>query len=178
MTTMQLRGSAGTQQGLRQRRLQAAQGIHPVACLVTRLSRRVVAQAGVNGASPAAAAPKTRPAKAPAASPANTPFTNTNRFIVPKHLQQVFTAEWRRREEDMQRHPGFQGLNVIHDGDSFTISSSWASIPDWEAWSLSPECRRSHLPWGIYQWVPKKGEGFPEDFVPFVAFDEPVNAKY
>jgi hypothetical protein len=33
---------------------------------------------------------------------------------------------------------------------------------------LSEECRRSHLPWGVYQWVPGKGEGFPEDFVPFV----------
>jgi hypothetical protein len=33
---------------------------------------------------------------------------------------------------------------------------------------LSPECRRSHLPAGIFQWVPGKGEGFPEDFVPFV----------
>lgn len=56
--------------------------------------------------------------------------------------------------------------------------SSWASIPEWEAWSLSAECRRSHLPWGVWQTVPKKGEGFPEDFVPFVNYDEPVNAKY
>lgn len=45
---------------------------------------------------------------------------------------------------------------------------SWASIPEWEAWNLSEQCRRSHLPWGVYQWVPGKGEGFPEDFVPFL----------
>eukprot|EP00878_Enallax_costatus_P025414 GHUV01027190.1.p2 GENE.GHUV01027190.1~~GHUV01027190.1.p2 ORF type:complete len:164 (+),score=46.25 GHUV01027190.1:122-613(+) len=124
----------------------------------------VRAQAGSNGASPAAAAP--RPAK-PAAAPASKQFTNTNKFIVPKHLQQAFLSEWRRREQDMQKHAGFVGFNVINDGENFTISSSWASIPEWEAWSLSPECRRSHLPWGIWQYVPKKGEGFPEDFVPF-----------
>jgi hypothetical protein len=51
---------------------------------------------------------------------------------------------------------------------SSPLRCSWASIPEWEAWSLSAECRRSHLPGGLYQWVPGKGEGFPEDFVPFV----------
>lgn len=55
---------------------------------------------------------------------------------------------------------------------------SWASIPEWETWSLSPQCRRSHLPLGIWQFVPKKGEGFPEDFVFIQNYDEPVNAKY
>eukprot|EP00775_Hariotina_reticulata_P001914 gene1914-2246_t len=77
-------------------------------------------------------------------------------------------AEWKHREEDMAQLPGFKVFEISSDGDSFTISSSWASIPDWESWSLSPACRRSHLPMGIYQSVPKKGEGFPEDFVPFV----------
>ena len=101
-------------------------------------------QAGSNGASPAAAAP--RPAK-PAAAPASKQFTNINKFIVPKHLQQAFLSEWQHREQDMQKHAGFVGFNVINDGENFTISSSWASIPEWEAWSLSPECRRSHLPW-------------------------------
>ena len=33
-------------------------------------------------------------------------------------------------------------------------------------------------PLRVHQIVPKKGEGFPEDFVPFVDYDEPVNAKY
>jgi hypothetical protein len=34
------------------------------------------------------------------------------------------------------------------------------------------------LPLGIWQFVPKKGEGFPEDFVFIQNYDEPVNAKY
>ncbi len=31
---------------------------------------------------------------------------------------------------------------------------------------------------GVYQLVPGKGEGFPEDFVPFQKMDTFVNAKY
>ncbi len=31
---------------------------------------------------------------------------------------------------------------------------------------------------GVWQYVPRKGEGFPEDFVFFVGYDEAVNAKY
>jgi hypothetical protein len=30
----------------------------------------------------------------------------------------------------------------------------------------------------VWQLVPGKGEGFPEDFVPIVNFDEAINAKY
>jgi len=33
-------------------------------------------------------------------------------------------------------------------------------------------------PQGVWQLVPGKGEGFPEDFVPIVNFDEAINAKY
>jgi hypothetical protein len=31
---------------------------------------------------------------------------------------------------------------------------------------------------GVYQYVPAKGEGFPEDFIPFIKMDNFVNAKY
>jgi hypothetical protein len=31
---------------------------------------------------------------------------------------------------------------------------------------------------GIYQYIPKMGEGFPEDFVPFIDMNTFVNAKY
>jgi len=31
---------------------------------------------------------------------------------------------------------------------------------------------------GVYQYVPAKGEGFPEDFIPFKKMDNFVNAKY
>lgn len=48
----------------------------------------------------------------------------------------------------------------------FVVVSHWASVPAFERWSLSAECRRHHLPSGIYQFMPRRGEGFPEDFVP------------
>ena len=31
---------------------------------------------------------------------------------------------------------------------------------------------------GVFQFVPDKGAGFPEDFIPFKDLDKPVNAKY
>jgi hypothetical protein len=58
----------------------------------------------------------------------------------------------------MRAFPGFQGFEFKKDGDSYVVTSSWATIPEWEAWSLSDECRRSHLPLGIWQLVPQKGE--------------------
>lgn len=82
--------------------------------------------AGANGASAAAAAPRPSKAAKPAAAPGATsakPFTNVNRFAVPRHAQQEFLAEWRRREVEMQQHPGFSGFNVISDGENYTISS-------------------------------------------------------
>jgi len=146
------------------------------ACRRQQALQQLVPKAGPNGRSPAPTASK--PAKKPAPNPSETPFTNTNRFIVPKSCRSAFEAEWRQREKDMEKFAGFVDFRLVSDGENFIISSSWASIPDWEAWSLSPVCRRSHLPWGIWQHVPKKGEGFPEDFVPFIGYDEPVNAKY
>jgi len=124
-------------------------------------------------AAAAAAAPKTK-------DPATTPYTNTQRFVVAPSSAAAFQAAWREREAGMRQAPGFQGLSVITDaltGDT-VVSASWASIVDFESWMTRDECRRSHLPPGVWQYVPRKGEGFPEDFVPFVAYDEPVNAKY
>lgn len=106
------------------------------------------------------------------------PFTNTNRFKVLPEAVALFEATWREREEAMRSFPGFQGFKLSRDGDNFAASSTWATIPEWEAWNLSPVCRRSHLPLGVWQYVPAKGEGFPEDFVFLLDYDEPVNAKY
>ena len=58
------------------------------------------------------------------------------------------------------------------------MSSQWGSIPEWEAWSSSNEARRHHLPAGVQQYVPRKGEGWPEDSMPFKDLNEAVNAKY
>lgn len=48
---------------------------------------------------------------------------------------------------------------------------------------MAPSAARGQL-WcrpllqGVWQLVPGKGEGFPEDFVPIVNYDAAVNAKY
>jgi len=78
----------------------------------------------------------------------------------------------------MRQQPGFAGLSMIGDGEATAVEARWASVADFERWMLLDACRRSHLPPGVWQYVPRRGEGFPEDFVPFVAYDEPVNAKY
>lgn len=71
------------------------------------------------------------------------------------------------------------GVSVTPDGGvDVTVSSLWESIPAWEAWSKSSAGTQQHLPAGVYQYVPPKGEGFPEAFVPFRDYEEAVNAKY
>jgi heme-degrading monooxygenase HmoA len=64
------------------------------------------------------------------------------------------------------------------DGVDVAVVTHWSSIPAWEAWSTSEVARRLHLPDGTYQYVPNKGEGFPEDFLPFRDLDAAVSAKY
>lgn len=184
----------------------------------------------MNGARvPAPAAPKAAPAGAK-------PFTNINRFHVPAAAAPAFEAAWRSREQSMRKHPGFVSLSIEKtNATTYVVKNTWASIPEWEAWSLSNECRRSHMPYVsiiryggsvcsstaaplllaarsqpatrpplsctaaltdtrsthyapaprpiaaaqlVWQFVPGKGEGFPEDFVPFLEYTEAVNAKY
>lgn len=138
-----------------------------------RLACRAIAQDSENGVKAAAAAKKA------AVPSANRPFTNTQRFQVPQECARLFEEEWQRRAADMKNYDGFQGFSINREGaGTYVISSSWSSIPQWEAYNLGPEIRRSHLPYGIYQYVPAKGEGFPEDFVPFVDFIKAVDAKY
>lgn len=48
------------------------------------------------------------------------------RFVVPRHAEAAFLAAWRQREQDMQHFGGFQGFNIIHDGEVYTVSSRWA----------------------------------------------------
>lgn len=122
------------------------------------------------GEAPPKAKPKSQPAKG---------FNNVNKFIVPEDKVPEFEDAWHQREEVMQQSAGFLGFSLERKDDSdFVATSRWASIPEWEAYSLSEIARRSHLPWGVYQYVPAKGEGFPEDFIPFKKMDNFVNAKY
>jgi heme-degrading monooxygenase HmoA len=46
--------------------------------------------------------------------------------VVPRHAEAAFLAAWRQREQDMQHFGGFQGFNIIHDGEVYTVSSRWA----------------------------------------------------
>jgi heme-degrading monooxygenase HmoA len=71
------------------------------------------------------------------------------------------------------------GAAVTSDGGvDVVVSSLWESIPAWESWSKSAAGTQQHTPNGVYQYVPAKGEGFPEAFVPFRDYDTAVNAKY
>ncbi|CAD7696377.1 unnamed protein product [Ostreobium quekettii] len=115
------------------------------------------------------------------ASPSDKPvkeFSNTNRYHVPLQFTDAFETEWKCREVGMRGADGFRGLSVDRKGEEYTVTSRWASIPQWEAYSCSPVARRSHLPLGVWQYVPKKGDGFPDDFIPFKDMTQPVNAKY
>lgn len=66
----------------------------------------------------------------------------------------------------------------VDGGRNVVVRSMWGSVPQWEKWSLSTDAKRVDMPDGVYQYVPAKGEGFPEDYLPFRAYDEAVNAKY
>ncbi|GMH35096.1 hypothetical protein BSKO_02964 [Bryopsis sp. KO-2023] len=105
-------------------------------------------------------------------------FKNTNRYWVPLDAVEAFEKEWRHRELYMQEMDGFRELTVSREDEDYVVSSVWQSIPEWEKWSLCPVARRSHLPGGIYQYVPDKGAGFPDDFVPFKDLQKAVSAKY
>lgn len=65
---------------------------------------------------------------------------------MPLKLVELFESEWRARELNMQKIDGFKELTVSRDESDYVVSSSWKSIPAWEAWACSNEARRSHLP--------------------------------
>jgi hypothetical protein len=46
-------------------------------------------------------------------------------------------------------------------GVDVLVASYWESIPLYEAWRNNSAAITAHLPSGTYQYVPKKGEGFP-----------------
>eukprot|EP00878_Enallax_costatus_P012649 GHUV01013212.1.p1 GENE.GHUV01013212.1~~GHUV01013212.1.p1 ORF type:complete len:648 (+),score=321.26 GHUV01013212.1:993-2936(+) len=124
-----------------------------------------------------------RKGKVPAANAVG--FSNTNRFWVRQELLFEFLKHWVIREGLLQQQDGFLGLQVqpvpgvtADSGVDVIVTSLWETIPQWEAWSKSDAARQQHMPTGVYQYVPEKGEGFPEDFVPFRDYDDAVNAKY
>jgi heme-degrading monooxygenase HmoA len=156
----------------------ASPDVDPSPAVVGTTPKRPNVAARAAAAADAPAAPAA--AKPAAKDPATTPYTNVQRFVVSPGSTAAFQAAWRERETLMRQQPGFGGLSLVSDGLSgdTIVSAQWASIVDFERWMTLDACRRSHLPPGVWQYVPRRGEGFPEDFVPFVDYDEPVNAKY
>lgn len=80
------------------------------------------------------------------ATASNLPFQNVQRFHVPDEAKPHFEAAWKAREAYMETQPGFVSFNVAVTDQTYTITSKWASIPEWEAFNLSKEARRHHLP--------------------------------
>jgi hypothetical protein len=46
---------------------------------------------------------------------------------VPADKAGEFEATWRAREQIMRQHAGFQGMNIMAVGDTYTVSSRWAA---------------------------------------------------
>ncbi|GAX77967.1 hypothetical protein CEUSTIGMA_g5409.t1 [Chlamydomonas eustigma] len=106
-------------------------------------------------------------------------FVNTNRYWVPENLIFDFVKSLAAREETLVTASGFVGMDVKQpETKIYEVSTQWASIAEWESWATSDVARRHHLPAGVMQYVPKKGEGFPEDSMPFKDATDAVNAKY
>jgi antibiotic biosynthesis monooxygenase (ABM) superfamily enzyme len=98
---------------------------------------------------------------------------------VPASVRQEFLSTWAAREALMRGAPGFQGFELAESAPGqYTVTSRWASVPQWEAWDLSGPARRSHLPTGIWQHPPARGEGFPETFIPIVGNYDLIHARY
>lgn len=66
---------------------------------------------------------------------------------MPDDAKDAFKRAWSDRAAHMEEMPGFCGFDLKEGGsDTITVTSNWASIPEWEAFNLSKEARRQHLP--------------------------------
>ncbi|KAG2495085.1 hypothetical protein HYH03_006696 [Edaphochlamys debaryana] len=135
------------------------------------LHSRTLAQQAAKRA--AGGVPKSQEAKAAGQ------FVNTNRFYVRPELMYDFVKAVAARELSLVEAQGFLNIAVRNEpGNVMVVATHWESIPAFEAWSNSAGRTRHHYPSGVMQYVPKRGEGFPEDYIPFKDLTEPVNAKY
>ncbi len=106
-------------------------------------------------------------------------FTNTNRYHVPDALLFEFIKSWAVREASLREADGFLGLTTSIEGPGVVVVRSlWQSVPQWERWSTTSARKMHNLPEGVAQYAPSRGEGFPEDFLPFKDLEEVPNAKY
>lgn len=102
----------------------------------------------INGPHTAATAVSAAATEATAGQVSSTPgFENTQRFFVPDDVKEEFEAAWKARHSYMETQAGFLGFNITVMDDTYTVTSKWATIPEWEAFNLSKEARRHHLPW-------------------------------
>ena len=111
-------------------------------------------------------------------------FSNTNKFSVEDRDLLEFMRSISIRSEALSSASihGFMGLTVRPDSERrgvYEITTNWETVGSWEAWSRSRESRKLEpLPLGVLQFVPARGEGFPEDNVGFKDLTSHVDAKY
>ncbi|GLC36881.1 hypothetical protein PLESTB_000182700 [Pleodorina starrii] len=104
----------------------------------------------------------------PLAPSAEGQFVACNRFWVPAELMYDFVKAVAAREVALVEARGFLGIAVRSEQQFvMAVSTQWESLAVYEEWARSDEARRHHYPGGVYQFAPRRGEGFPEDYLPF-----------
>jgi heme-degrading monooxygenase HmoA len=98
--------------------------------------------------------------------------TSSNRYLVPPHATFDFLAAIVARGAALEGAPGFLAIQVAAEPQregAFRVSTLWESPAACSAWAASGTARRSHdLPDAVRQFAPARGEGVPEDHMPFV----------
>ncbi|EFJ49730.1 hypothetical protein VOLCADRAFT_89483 [Volvox carteri f. nagariensis] len=101
-------------------------------------------------------------------APAEGHLVNTNRFWVPADVMYDFVKAVAAREAVLVEARGFLAISVLSEEHNvMVVSTQWDSPTSFESWSRSAAARRHHYPAGVYQFAPRRGEGVPEDYLPF-----------
>ncbi|GLI62031.1 hypothetical protein VaNZ11_004608 [Volvox africanus] len=104
---------------------------------------------------------------------------NTNRFWVPADVLFDFVKAVAAREVALVEAKGFLDISVhSEEHNVMVVSTHWNSPAAFEAWSRSAAASRHHYPAGVYQYAPRRGEGVPEDYLPFKDVGDPARAKH
>ncbi|GIM03189.1 hypothetical protein Vretimale_7994 [Volvox reticuliferus] len=105
-------------------------------------------------------------------------FTNINRFWVPADILFDFVKAVAAREVALVEAKGFLNISVrSEEHNVMVVSTQWDSLAAFETWSRSAAACRHHYPAGVYQYAPRRGEGIPEDYLPFKDVGDTAGAK-
>jgi heme oxygenase (mycobilin-producing) len=66
---------------------------------------------------------------------------------VPAERAQAFEASWSQRAGMVDKMPGFQGMDVLRDGDKpghYVVMTRWAERANFDNWANSPEFTAGH----------------------------------